>query len=133
LFYLEKNYAGEMAAHAGAEAPDECCGILAGAGGKVVKLYRAANAAHSPFRYNVHPEELLGIYRDLEEKKWDLLGIYHSHTASPAYPSAVDVRYAFWSKALYIIISLQNPAKPVLRAFHINKGVIVEEELKIID
>jgi [CysO sulfur-carrier protein]-S-L-cysteine hydrolase len=131
LFYLEKEYADEMVRQAVAEAPDECCGILAGAGGKVVKLYRATNAEHSPFRYSVDPEELIRVYQEIEERGWELLGIYHSHTFTGAYTSAIDIKYAFWSQSLYFIISLNNPAQPVIKAFRIIKGSVVEEELEI--
>jgi [CysO sulfur-carrier protein]-S-L-cysteine hydrolase len=133
LFNLDKEYADAMISHARAEAPDECCGILAGKGGKIAQFYRATNAEHSPFRYSVYPEELIRIYQEIEERGWELLGIYHSHTSTPAYPSATDIKYAFWSPALYFIISVVDPAQPVIRAFRIKKGIVVEEELKIAD
>jgi [CysO sulfur-carrier protein]-S-L-cysteine hydrolase len=133
LFYLDKQYAEAMISQAVAEAPDECCGMLAGTGVKITQFYRATNAEHSPFRYSVHPEELIRIYQEIEERGWELLGIYHSHTSTPAYPSAVDIKYAFWSPALYFIISIVDPAQPVIRAFRITKGLVTEEELKISD
>lgn len=131
LFQLERHFAREMMAHAQAEAPNECCGMLAGAGGKAARLYRTDNAERSPMRYSVDPRELLRIHREMEAQGWDLLGIYHSHTHSPAYPSATDVELAFWPDALYFIVSLQDPARPILRAFHIMEGRIKEEELEI--
>jgi [CysO sulfur-carrier protein]-S-L-cysteine hydrolase len=131
MFYLEKKYADLMVAHAQAEAPNECCGILAGSDGKVIKLYQAVNAEHSPLRYSVGPEELLSIYREIEEKGWKLLGIYHSHTHSEAYPSERDVKYAFWSEALYFIISLISPSLPVIKIFRIVKSKITEQEYEI--
>ena len=133
MFHLRKKYADEIVSHARAEAPNECCGILAGAKGKVVKIYPATNAEHSPFRYNVAPEELLAIYQELEDKGWDLLGIYHSHTSTGAYPSERDIKYAFWSDARYFIVSLHDQVQPDLRVFRIAKGVVVEEELRIIE
>lgn len=131
MFQLEQEYAREMIAHAQEEMPNECCGLLAGKGGKIVKLYRARNSHHSPVSYNVDPKELLAFYNELEASGWDLLGIYHSHTHSEAYPSATDVRLAAWPDSIYFIVSLQDPKNPVLKAFRIREGVIEEEGLEL--
>ena len=132
MFAIEKRYLEEMVAHARAEAPNECCGILAGADGRVVKLYQATNAEHSPYRYNLEPKELLQIWREVEGKGWEFLGIYHSHTFSEAYPSPTDVRLAAWPEAYYLIVSLADAANPVLRVFRINDGQVKEEELQVL-
>ncbi len=132
MFTLEKGFADEMIAHAGEEAPNECCGLLAGKEGRALKLYRATNSLHSPVRYNIDPKELLSIYREIEDNGWDILGIYHSHTHTQAYPSATDVQLAFWPETLYFIISLEDPKRPVFRAFRIVGGKISEEELRLI-
>ncbi|MDO8490703.1 MAG: M67 family metallopeptidase [Dehalococcoidia bacterium] len=132
LFQLDREYAQLMIAHAEEEAPNECCGLLAGQGGRIVKLYRARNAERSPVRYNVDPKELLAIYNEIDAQGWDLLGIYHSHTHSEAYPSATDVRLAAWPETLYFIVSLREPKRPAVRAYRIVGGVISEEELAIV-
>ncbi len=121
-----------MIAHAREEAPNECCGLLAGKGGKIIKQYRARNSHPSPVSYNVDPKELLAFYNEMEARGWDLLGIYHSHTHSEAYPSATDVRLAAWPDSIYFIVSLQDPKQPVIKAFHIRDGVIDEEKLAIV-
>jgi [CysO sulfur-carrier protein]-S-L-cysteine hydrolase len=131
-FNLENNYANEMIAHARSEAPNECCGILAGVNGKAIKLYRTTNAEHSPFHYTIEPQELLSIYEEIREKGWELLGIYHSHTHTEAYPSPADIEAAL-SESLYLIISLSDPDQPLIRGFHINEGKITEDELRIIE
>ena len=120
----------EMMAHAREEAPNECCGIVAGKDGRAVKLFRARNAEASPYRYNVDAEDLFRIYRECEEKGWEFLAIYHSHVASEAYPSPTDVRLAFWPEAYYLLISLQHPDNPAVRAFRILDGAVSEEEIK---
>jgi proteasome lid subunit RPN8/RPN11 len=130
-FNLEKNYADEMVAHAHAEAPNECCGILAGVKGRVIKLYRTANTEHSPYHYTVDPQELLSIYEEIRDKKWELLGIYHSHTHTEAFPSPTDINSARLPESLYIIISLSDPDRPLIRGFHINEGKVTETELRI--
>ena len=131
MFRLEKRYAEEMIAHARAEAPNECCGVLAGKGGKIAKLFRAKNAEKSPVRYNIDPQELLKLYQEIEGQGWELLGIYHSHTQSQAYPSPTDVRLALWPDSLYFIVSLMDEKRPRIRAFRIVDGVISEEELEV--
>jgi proteasome lid subunit RPN8/RPN11 len=69
--------------------------------------------------------------RELDQKGWDLVGIYHSHTHTEAYPSKTDVDLAFYPEALYFIVSLENPGAPVIKAFRITDGHIAEEEVVI--
>jgi len=127
---LEKHYSDEMIAHAIDEAPNECCGIIAGKDGRAVKLFRAINAEASPYRYSVEPKDLLRIFRECEENDWSFLAIYHSHTASEAYPSPTDVRLAFWPEAYYVLVSLADKDKPVVRAFRILDGQVKEETIE---
>ena len=131
MLKLERAYVDEIIAHAREDAPNECCGILAGNDGHAAKLYRAVNAEASPYRYNVDPKDLLRIYRDLDSNGWDVLAIYHSHTHTEAYPSPTDVRLASWPDAYYLIVSLADDAKPVLRAFRVKDGAVEEEELQV--
>jgi [CysO sulfur-carrier protein]-S-L-cysteine hydrolase len=133
LFYLEKKYSSEMISHARSEAPNECCGILAGVNGKAIKLYRTTNAEHSPVRYNVEPQELFHIYQEIDKRGWELLGIYHSHPHSKAYPSATDIKYAFFPGSWYFIVSLSDPIQPAVRVFRIANDKIEEQELKVVE
>ncbi len=132
MLQLEKRFADEITAHALEDDPNECCGFLAGLNGSVTKLYRMTNVEHSPYRYNMDPQELYHTYREIDDGGWDLLAIYHSHTHSEAYPSATDVRLATWSDAYYLLVSLLSKDAPALRAFRIEDGQISEEELRII-
>ena len=131
MLTLPQDYVDEMIAHAKEDVPNECCGIIAGKDGAATKLYRAINAEASPFRYSVDPKDLLRIYRDLDSNGWDVFVIYHSHTHTEAYPSKTDVLLAAWEDALYVIVSLEDDDKPVVRAFRITDGNVTEEELKI--
>jgi proteasome lid subunit RPN8/RPN11 len=131
LFLLEKGLAQEMLAHARREAPDECCGLLAGRGSQVLKVFPARNALKSPVRYSLDPKELYQLLKEIEKQGWELVGIYHSHTHTQAYPSATDIELGFWPDALYFIISLQDPHAPLVRAFHIREGRVTEEQLTI--
>jgi len=132
MFSIERRYIEEMIAHAREEAPNECCGILAGKDGRVLELYRAANAEHSRYLYNVDSQDLFRIHRECEGRDWQFVGIYHSHTASDAYPSPTDVRLAFWPESLYFLVSLRDPENPVVRVFRIEDGRIAEEKLQIV-
>ena len=132
MFRLEKRYAEDIIAHARAEAPLECCGILAGTDDKVLKLYRTTNSQKSPLRYNVEPNELLRIYRELDEKDWQLLAIYHSHPHSEAYPSLTDIKLAQCLDVLHLIVSLRESV-PVVRAFWLSGGQVKEETVSIVE
>src|SRR6266849_2884834 len=127
---LPKSFVAEMVGHAVQDAPNECCGIIAGKDGRATKLFRAKNSEASPYRYNVDPKDLLQIFRECEDNDWTFLAIYHSHTASEAYPSPTDVRLAFWPEAAYVLISLADPARPVVRAFWIEDGVVTEDPIE---
>lgn len=129
---LERAHVKELIAHALEEDPVECCGIIAGQDGRAVKLYRARNAAESPYRFEVHTDDLFRIHRELDQNDWEMLAIYHSHTGSDAYPSPTDIQFAVHNPgAHYLIVSLEDMANPVLRAFHIRDGQVTEEQLEV--
>jgi proteasome lid subunit RPN8/RPN11 len=120
-----------MIRHARREYPNEACGLLAGRDGRVEKVYRMTNADHSPVTYRLDPEEQFRVLMEIEEKGWELLAIYHSHSHSPAYPSATDLELAFYPDSLYLIISLADRARPTIRAFRIVEEMIEEERVEI--
>jgi len=127
---IEHKYVEQMIAHAKEEAPYEACGVIVSEGGRAVKLYRTVNAEHSTTTYRLEPEEQYKIFVEMEEKGWELWAIYHSHPAFPPYPSARDIKQAYFPEALYIIVSLAQE-EPVIRAFRIVEGEVREEELSI--
>ncbi len=128
---LAKRFAEEIVDHARTEAPNECCGLLAGQDGTVLELYRCDSTEKSPYRYYVDPKDQIRIMREIDKKGWDLIGIYHSHTHTEAYPSKTDVELAFFPEALYFIVSLEKPEAPVIRAFRIVDRGITEEEVVV--
>ncbi len=133
VFTIEKHYIDNMIAHARREAPIECCGVLGGRDGRVLKLYQATNAEHSRYRYNIEPQELFRINRECEENGWQFLAIYHSHPDSAAYPSPTDVHLAaLWPESLYFIVSLLSPENPEVRSFRIRNGEVTEEKIEIV-
>ena len=119
----------QMIAHAREQFPKECCGMLAGVDGKIMKVVRATNSEDSEFRYRVDDRELLRFLHDIDDKGWDFLAVYHSHTRSEAYPSPTDVRLASnWPDPYYVLLSLkdEDDPDPVVRAFRITEGEISE-------
>jgi len=128
---LAQRFIDEMVAHARAELPNECCGIIAGRDGTAVELFRARNAEASPYRYEVDSQDLFRIWRQCETNGWDFLVVYHSHVASEAVPSQTDVRRATWPDAYYIVVSIADPESPSVRAFRIIEGNVSEEQIEV--
>ena len=121
-----------MVAHAKRELPNEACGLLAGRDGRVEQFYPMRNADNSPVTYRLDPTEQLHLFNELEEKAWELLGIFHSHTHTGAYPSETDRRQAFYPEAHYVLVSLANRDAPDLRAYVIDDGKVEEQEVRIV-
>ena len=115
-----------LVAHAHSDVPFEVCGLLAGPGGRVEKAFPIPNAARSMTFYNMAPKPMLEAMREIDDRGWDLLGIYHSHTHTEAYPSATDIELAAYPDVAYVIVSLQDGDRPVVRAFDIHEGEITE-------
>ena len=143
MFEIPRRQAEEIIAHAREEAPNECCGILAGKAGRPLQLYRAVNAEGSPYRYDIDSQDLYRIHTEVEGRGWEFLAIYHSHPKSEAYPSETDVRRSqlpgagqtvdAWPNVYHLIVSLADPGSPLIRAFRIEEGRITEEPLQVID
>ena len=135
MIEISDEFVLEMIEHSRLENPNECCGILAGTGGKVTKLYRIQNSTPSPYRYVMDPNEQLEAMKDADERSLDLMAFYHSHTHSPAYPSETDVRMATesgWVDFCYVLVSLEDSSKPDVRFFDVSAdGNVNEEEVKI--
>ncbi|MGH2386304.1 MAG: Mov34/MPN/PAD-1 family protein [Candidatus Limnocylindria bacterium] len=128
--------ADELIAHARMELPNEACGLLAGdlGAGRATAFHPARNVEASPLRYNVHPDDLVRIVFAIEDHGQDLVAIFHSHTRSPAVPSATDLRTAQYPDAFYVLATLADPgAGPAesLRAWRIRDGASSEVSLRI--
>jgi [CysO sulfur-carrier protein]-S-L-cysteine hydrolase len=121
-----------MVAHAEEHVPNEACGLLAGLGTRVEHLYRMRNADESPFTYRLEPTEQLQVFNEIDDKGWELVGIFHSHTHTAAYPSETDQRQAFFPEAQYVLVSLADPGDPQVRAFTIRDGSVDEQEVRIV-
>ena len=119
-----------MVMHAVDQLPYEACGLLAGTDGSVARFYPTRNADHSRFTYRLDPTEQLRVFNDIEGQGLDLVGIFHSHTHTEAYPSPTDRAQAFYPEAHYVLLSLQDRDDPKIRAFTIRDGLIEEQEMR---
>jgi [CysO sulfur-carrier protein]-S-L-cysteine hydrolase len=120
----------EIVAHAREEAPNECCGMVASREGRAIAVHRAVNAAASPLRYEIDPQDQYRIEMSIEDAGLDLGAIYHSHTRSAPYPSQTDINLAFHPQALYVIVGLAGN-EPELRAYNIADGAVSAAELTV--
>src|SRR3954449_2387526 len=84
----------EIVAHARAEAPNECCGLLAGRDGRSERVFRMDNAARSPLRFEVEPLDVMRTLEAIDEAGLEPVALYHSHTRTAPYPSQTDVTFA---------------------------------------
>ena len=137
MVQIKQKFIDEMVAHSKADLPNECCGILAGPDGQVMKTYPMSNVEASPFRFSMDPVELVQVDSEAGENDWELLAIYHSHTGSEAYPSHTDVRIAagtagLWPDVRYVLVSLMDMNNPVVRIFEISDGRVIEEPLEVV-
>ena len=121
----------EMVEHGLRGFPNEACGLLAGKDGEPVKFFAMRNLDASPVSYRLDPKEQLRVFDEMDEEGWDLLGIFHTHTHSEAYPSDTDMKLAFYPEALYLVMSLSDREHPDLRAFRILEDEVEEEDLTI--
>jgi [CysO sulfur-carrier protein]-S-L-cysteine hydrolase len=132
----------EMLAHARAGMPNEACGVIAGEDGRPVRVYPMRNAEASPVVYRFDEREQLRVFTEVEEKGWDLLAFFHSHTHTEAFPSPTDRAHAHWTDPAtgrktpaypgtrYLIMSLMGK-EPVLRLYRFDDGEPVEEDVRI--
>jgi len=120
-----------MVAHVRAAAPEEACGLLGGAGGRVCRVYPVENALHSPVAYTMEPHAQIETMLAIEAAGWELVGIFHSHPGGPAAPSPTDVRQAYYPEALTVILSPGLGGAWAARAFRIGNGQITEAEITI--
>lgn len=127
---ISRELLDEIVAHARADAPDECCGMIAAEDGRAVEVYRAVNAAASPLRYEIDPQDQFRIEMAIDEAGLELGAIYHSHTRSAPYPSQTDVNLAFHPHAVYVIVGVAHP-EPEVRAYRIVDSAVDEVELTI--
>ncbi len=124
----------EMIAHARADHPDEACGVIAGAAGsdRPERFIPMTNAERSPTFYRFDSMEQLKVWREMDERDEEPIVIYHSHSATPAYPSRTDIAYASEPAAHYVLVSTRAAAETEFRSFRIVDGTVTEEEVRLV-
>ncbi len=136
---IKQSLIDAMVAHARQDHPDEACGVIAGPVGSdsPQRFIPMLNAARSQTFYEFESSDLLRLYREMDSRNEDPVVIYHSHTATEAYPSRTDVSYASEPFAHYVLVSTRetgNAEGPYeLRSFRIVDAVITEEEIEILE
>ncbi|MCM1967569.1 MULTISPECIES: Mov34/MPN/PAD-1 family protein [unclassified Streptomyces] len=127
-----------IVAHARQDHPDEACGVVAGPAGtdRPERFVPMLNAARSPTFYEFDSKDLLKLYRDLDDRDEEPVIVYHSHTATEAYPSRTDVTYANEPGAHYVLVSTADKdglGEFQFRSYKIIEGVIAEEEVQVVE
>lgn len=124
-----------IVAHARADHPDEACGVIAGPDGsdRPERFIAMVNAERSPTFYRFDSGEQLRVHRAMEDAGEAAIVIYHSHTATEAYPSRTDIAYASEPDAHYVLVSTRDPQKHELRSYRIVDGVVTEEPVTIVE
>ena len=127
---ISRTVLDDIAAHAAAEAPRECCGMLVGAGNQIDESVRTDNLEQGETRFLVDPAAQVALMKRLRGTGREILGAYHSHPKSEPVPSRSDIAETFSDDFLCVIVSLLEPERPVTRAFRIKRGRV--EELTIL-
>ncbi len=129
---IPKQVLDEMLSHCKAGLPNEACGILAGRGNEVSKIYAMSNIENSPVSYLMDSGEQFRAMKDMRANNVEMVAIFHSHPSSAAYPSPKDVNLAFYEEAVYLIVSLAS-GEPVVKGFTIREKEILETEIVVKD
>lgn len=125
----------QIVAHARRDHPDEACGIVAGAEGSdtPTRFVPMVNAERSPTFYRFDASEQLTLYQDMDRRCEEPVIVYHSHTATEAYPSRTDVSYASEPNAHYVLVSTRDAQSADLRSYRIVDGVVTEEPVTVVE
>jgi len=128
---ISRSLYDEIVEHARADAPNECCGVIAVDGDEARHVYRAENVHASPLKFEIAPAELLRVYGRISDEDLELGGIYHSHTRSAPYPSQTDINFARnWPGVVWIIVGLTGE-EPEVRAYEIPEGQVAQVTLQV--
>ena len=112
--------------------PNEACGILSGAADTATTFHAMANTDQNPVSYLMDPKEQFQVMKKIRLNNEKMLAVYHSHIASPAYPSAKDISFAFYPEVHYVIVSLADQKCPAAKAFRIEEGKVREEAIEVV-
>jgi [CysO sulfur-carrier protein]-S-L-cysteine hydrolase len=125
----------QIVAHARADHPDEACGVLAGPAGsdRPERFIAMVNAERSPTFYRFDSGEQFLIWQQMDDNDEEPIVIYHSHTATQAYPSRTDISYASEPNAHYVLVSTRDEDQTEFRSFRIGDGEVSEEPVTVLE
>ena len=130
-FLIPKRVLASMISHALESDPEECCGVLLGDDAGAEEARRLQNVHPQPIRrYEMPPMDLMRVESDAEARGRKIVAIYHSHTHTQAYPSQTDINNAvesWWTEPYYVLISLVEKTRPIVRAYRISDNGSVAE------
>ncbi len=131
MLELPRALVDQVIAHARRDHPDECCGVIAGRDGAATRLFEMDNADRSPTGFTFDSAQWLKVYRDIDDADEDQLVVYHSHTATEAYPSRTDILWSRTTEFQHWLLVSTRADEDEVRSFVITGGEVVEEELRI--
>jgi proteasome lid subunit RPN8/RPN11 len=125
----------QIVAHARRDHPDEACGVLAGPAGsdRPERFIPMTNAERSPTFYRFDSTEQFGVWREMDDRDEEPIVIYHSHTATEAYPSRTDISYASEPNAHYVLVSTRDQDQTEFRSYRITDGEVTEEPVTMVE
>ena len=135
MLTLSKQLYDQIVAHARADDPDEACGVLAGPAGsdRPERFIPMTNAARSPTFYEFDSTEQFQVWKQMDDNDEEPVVLYHSHTATEAYPSRTDVSYASEPGAHYVLVSTRDEHETEFRSYRIENGNITEEPVTVVE
>ena len=135
MLRIRQDLYDKIVAHARADHPDEACGVLAGPAGsdRPERFIPMTNAARSPTFYEFDSTEQFQVWQQMDDNDEEPVVLYHSHTATDAYPSRTDVSYASEPGAHYVLVSTRDPQATEFRSYHIQNGNIAEEPVTVVE
>lgn len=135
MLTIERAIVDQIVAHARADHPDEACGVVAGAAGsdRPTRFIAMANAERSPTFYRFDSMEQFKVWREMDDRDEEPVVIYHSHTATEAYPSRTDISYASEPNAHYVLVSTRADDETEFRSYRIVDGKVDEEEVRVVE
>ena len=133
MLRIRQDLVDAIVAHARRDHPDEACGVILGPVGsdRPERFKAMLNAARSPTFFEFDSQDLFHLYREVDERDEEIVVIYHSHTATEAYPSRTDISYANEPGAHYVLVSTRDPDQAEVRSFRIVDGVVEEEPVTV--
>jgi proteasome lid subunit RPN8/RPN11 len=132
---ITRDLRDQIVAHARKDHPDEACGVLAGPAGtnRPTRFIPMTNAARSPTFYEFDSTEQFRVWQEMDDQDEEPVVIYHSHTATEAYPSRTDIGLAAEPGAHYVLVSTRDEDRTEFRSYRIAAGEVTEEPVTVVE